>query len=70
MIPRIEKQNVIAFILKGGDLVFNLPAETFWLIFPWPFIWLGLGIFMYFRKKRDDKLEEEYDSKTDGKEMK
>ncbi|WP_176222180.1 hypothetical protein [Tuberibacillus sp. Marseille-P3662] len=50
--------------------MFNLPAETFWLIFPWPFIWLGLGIFMYFRKKRDDKLEEEYDSKTDGKEMK
>lgn len=40
--------------------MFHLPAETFWLVFPWPFIWLGLGVGMYFKFKRDDKLEDVY----------
>ncbi|WP_269321885.1 hypothetical protein [Oceanobacillus salinisoli] len=39
--------------------MFNLPAETFWLLVPWPFIWLGLGIFMYFKLRREDIYEEE-----------
>ncbi|WP_198020897.1 hypothetical protein [Virgibacillus alimentarius] len=38
--------------------MFNFPVESFWLIVPWPFIWLALGIFMYFRNKRDDDLED------------
>lgn len=45
----------------------NLPALTFWLIVPWPFIWLALGIFMYFRKKRDDELEDYYYANKSGK---
>lgn len=49
--------------------MFNLPAETFWLIVPWPFIWLTLGIIMYFIKKRDDELEDEFFSKSDDKEL-
>lgn len=50
--------------------MFNLPAETFWLIFPWPFIWLILGIVVYFFKKRDDKREEIYYKNLNEKEMK
>ncbi|GGB40872.1 hypothetical protein GCM10011409_17970 [Lentibacillus populi] len=38
--------------------MFNFPVDTFWYIVPWPFIWLALGIMMYFIKNRDDKLEE------------
>ncbi|WP_404455036.1 hypothetical protein LG329_06760 [Virgibacillus necropolis] len=48
----------------------NLPAETFWLIVPWPFIWLTFGIVMYFIQRRDDKLEERFLSETDDEEMK
>lgn len=39
--------------------MFHLPALTFWLIFPWPFIWLTLGIIMFFVNRRNDKLEEQ-----------
>lgn len=39
--------------------MFNLPDLTFWMIFPWPFIWLALGIIMFFVNKRDDKIEDE-----------
>lgn len=42
---------------RGGANLFNFPVESFWLIVPWPFIWLALGIFMYFWKKRDDDME-------------
>lgn len=44
---------------RGVYIMFNFPVESFWFIVPWPFIWLALGIFMYFRKKRDDDLEEQ-----------
>lgn len=49
--------------------MFNLPAETFWLIVPWPFIWLAFGIVMYFIKKRDDELEDDFYAKSDDKEL-
>ncbi|WP_281252938.1 hypothetical protein [Oceanobacillus senegalensis] len=39
--------------------MFNLPAETFWLLVPWPFFWLGLGIVMYFKLRKEDLYEEE-----------
>lgn len=38
--------------------MFNLPAETFWLLVPWPFIWLALAFGMYFKLKREDDKEE------------
>ncbi|GLY08843.1 hypothetical protein [Bacillus badius] len=38
--------------------MFNLPAETFWWLVPWPFIWLGLGVILYFKLKREDEAEE------------
>ncbi|WP_168157236.1 hypothetical protein [Sporosarcina ureilytica] len=38
--------------------MFNLPAETFWLIVPWPFIWVGLALVMYFKMKKEDDQEE------------
>ncbi|MFC0558420.1 hypothetical protein [Halalkalibacter alkalisediminis] len=37
----------------------NLPAETFWLLVPWPFIWMVLAIVLYFKLKREDELEEQ-----------
>jgi len=49
--------------------LFNFPVESFWLIVPWPFIWLALGIFMYFWKKRDDELEEKLHCES-GEEVK
>ncbi|SFE57332.1 hypothetical protein [Alteribacillus iranensis] len=42
--------------------MFQLPVETFWLIVPWPFIWLAFGIVMYVVNKRDDKREEAYEN--------
>src|SRR5699024_9700932 len=36
----------------------NFPIETFWYIVPWPFIWLILGIVMFFIHHRNDKLED------------
>ncbi|MGY0692363.1 hypothetical protein ACW2QC_06150 [Virgibacillus sp. FSP13] len=36
----------------------NFPVDSFWYIVPWPFIWLTLGIVMYFIKNRGDKLED------------
>lgn len=42
-----------------GDIdLFNLPAETFWWIIPWPFIWVTLAIIMYIKFKRQDDEEE------------
>jgi hypothetical protein len=46
--------------------VFNLPAETFWLIVPWPFIWVGLALIMYFRMKKEDDLEDEGEKNSQG----
>ncbi|ADC50078.1 MULTISPECIES: hypothetical protein [Alkalihalophilus] len=37
----------------------NLPAETFWLLVPWPFIWMVLAVFLFFKFKREDDLEDE-----------
>ncbi|GFZ81457.1 hypothetical protein GCM10010978_22960 [Compostibacillus humi] len=39
--------------------MFHFPAETFWLVVPWPFIWLAMGIIVYFKFKRDDELEDQ-----------
>ncbi|WP_240376895.1 hypothetical protein [Bacillus piscicola] len=45
----------------------NLPASTFWMIVPWPFIWVLFGIVVFIIKKRDDDYE---DSLTqDSKEL-
>lgn len=49
--------------------MFNLPVETFWLIVPWPFIWLALGSFMYFKFKKDDQLEEKVYSDLNREEV-
>lgn len=46
----------------------HLPTETFWLIVPWPFIWLALGVVMYLKNKRDDHLEDLYYLESEGKE--
>lgn len=43
---------------KGGGNLFNLPAETFWLILPWPFIWVGFALIMFFKMKKEDEEEE------------
>lgn len=43
--------------------MFNFPPLTFWLIVPWPFIWLATGVMMYVIHKRQDDFEEEYKSK-------
>lgn len=53
---------------KWGEKMFNLPPETFWLVVPWPFIWLTAGIIMYFVNKRKDELEDEYYANLDKKE--
>ncbi|MGJ9457424.1 hypothetical protein [Oceanobacillus sp. CF4.6] len=42
--------------------MFNLPAETFWLFIPWPFIWMAIGLFMYFKLKKEDRYEEEIEN--------
>lgn len=42
----------------GGISVFGLPAETFFWFVPWPFIWIGLSIIMYFKLKKEDENEE------------
>lgn len=47
--------------------MFNLPAQTFWLVIPWPFIWLVAGIIMFFVNKRKDEIEEEYYSNLNRK---
>jgi hypothetical protein len=39
--------------------MFNLPAETFWLLVPWPFIWMAAGLFMYFKMRKEDLREEQ-----------
>lgn len=44
--------------LEWGEDLFNLPAETFWLIVPWPIIWVGLAIVMYFKMKKEDDEED------------
>jgi hypothetical protein len=46
--------------------VFNLPAETCWLIVPWPVIWVGLALIMYFKMKKEDDLEDEEEKNTQG----
>ncbi|MCP8615629.1 hypothetical protein [Salirhabdus salicampi] len=38
--------------------MFNLPLETVWWFFPWPFIWLAYALIMYFRLKKQDEWEE------------
>ncbi len=53
-----DKMKVNRVWRKEVQILFNFPVESFWLIVPWPFIWLALGIFMYFRNKRDDDLED------------
>ncbi|WP_275950873.1 hypothetical protein [Cytobacillus citreus] len=35
-----------------------MPAATFWLIVPWPFIWIALGVILYFKLKKEDDAEE------------
>lgn len=60
-------QNLIE---KEVMIVFNLPTETFWLVVPWPFIWLTAGIVMYFVNKRQDDLEDKYYADLDKKELK
>jgi hypothetical protein len=42
-----------------GDLMFNLPFETFLWFIPWPFIWVGIALVIYFKMKKDDELENE-----------
>lgn len=42
--------------------MFNLPAETFMWLVPWPFIWMGLALIMYFKLKKDDEKEERGES--------
>lgn len=46
--------------------MFNFPVDTFWLIVPWPFIWMTLGIVMYFIKKRDDDWEDKFNADSKG----
>ena len=45
--------------------MFNLPAVTFWLLLPWPFIWTALGLFMYFKLSREDILEDELEAEDE-----
>lgn len=57
---------------RGGGNLFNLPAETFWLILPWPFLWVGFALIMYFKLKKEDeeeeRMEREYEkANTEGK---
>jgi hypothetical protein len=42
-----------------GDVMFNLPLETFLWFIPWPFIWVGIALVIYFKMKKDDELENE-----------
>ncbi|MBB6450061.1 hypothetical protein HNR44_002039 [Geomicrobium halophilum] len=42
--------------------MFNLPVETTWLMLPWPFIWITLALVMFFKFRRDDKLEEQWEN--------
>lgn len=39
----------------------GFPAEIFWWFVPWPFIWVGLAVIIYFKLKREDDLEDEMD---------
>lgn len=47
----------------------NFPIETFWYIVPWPFIWLILGIVMFFIHHRNDKLEDKRQRELDENEQ-
>jgi len=38
--------------------MFNFPVETFWYLVPWPFIWITLGIVMFFIHHSNDKKED------------
>ncbi|PTX64591.1 hypothetical protein C8P63_10285 [Melghirimyces profundicolus] len=38
--------------------MFGLPAETFYWFAPWPVLWIGLALLMYFKLKREDEREE------------
>jgi hypothetical protein len=48
--------------------MFNLPAETVWAFLPWPFLWFGLALFMYFKLKREDDWEDQMNKKRKGDE--
>jgi hypothetical protein len=39
---------------EGAVSVLGLPLETFLWFAPWPLIWTGLAILMYFRLKKED----------------
>ena len=45
--------------LERSRMMLNLPAETFWLLVPWPFIWMTLAVVLYFKFKKDDELEDQ-----------
>ncbi|MDQ0338684.1 hypothetical protein J2S00_001470 [Caldalkalibacillus uzonensis] len=50
--------------------MFNLPAETFWWLVPWPLIWMALAIILYFKHKREDEREGQHQNNTiDQKEV-
>lgn len=48
---------IYLIITMGGVEMFNLPAETFWWLVPWPFIWVGLALVLYVKLKREDEKE-------------
>ncbi len=62
------KKSVEKTFVKKKEVVgmFNFPVDTFWLIVPWPFIWMTLGIVMYFIKKRDDDWEDKFNADSKG----
>ncbi|MCM3585349.1 hypothetical protein M3182_06270 [Mesobacillus maritimus] len=45
--------------------MFNLPLGTFIAFFPWPILFIGSAIVLYFIFKRQDEREEENNSKEE-----
>jgi hypothetical protein len=52
------KMKSLAKFTQGGEWMFHLPPETFWLLLPWPLIWLSLAFFMYNKLKKEDEAED------------
>ncbi|MDC3424414.1 hypothetical protein NC797_07820 [Aquibacillus sp. 3ASR75-11] len=46
--------------------MFNLPMETAWAFLPWPILWLGLALYMYFKLKKEDHWEDTIVKKEKG----